>query len=112
MNTGLISNSHSPMSMNSLHNGLPSTPGMMSSSTTTSSSSSPRQPNGYPPETSNTNGYHHDSNMSLPTTGRDDMGIDWDGETLNMLIGELLNFAFALNYVTASFLQIKPFTFV
>ena len=32
--------------------------------------------------------------------------MTWEliGETLNMLIGELLNFAFALNYVTASFL--------
>ena len=76
INTSMIS-SASPMSMSSLHNGLPPTNNMMSSSSTTSSSSSPRQANGYPPdsatktngypgqETLQTNGYHHD----LPSTG-------------------------------------------
>lgn len=78
-NTSLSQVSASPMSMTSLHNGLP-----MSSSSTASSSSSPRQPSIYPPPPEQTktngfhpqdtsfisNGYHHDQMpASLPTTG-------------------------------------------
>ena len=79
-NTSLSQVSASPMSMTSLHNGLP-----MSSSSTASSSSSPRQPSIYPPppDVTKTNGYHHQDTSfisnggyhhdqmpaSLPTTG-------------------------------------------